>query len=815
MSNTVKKNSLFKKENIFSYISLALVFLAHIAILVFVLLTARYYALELNVAISAILFVFVILIIADIIVFVGVRYNDNILNTIASVIAVILLITSIGTSVYVSRLNSSIDNVLDNSGEEQFETIAGTFVSYKKTFNDISELAGKKVGILYETNVGTGSLGQEELSKKNIEPLYVQFSTMDDLLFGLIEEEVDASIFPSSYRQRYANDDEVDFDRYLGDLHDFYSFEKEVKTGDNIGKNIDLSSEPFNILLIGFAPETADNSYGLSDAIIIASVNPKEMRVSLTSIARDSYVPISCYGGAKDKINAARGNSRACLIDTVNELMDTDINLYMEVNFQGVVDIVDALGGIIIDNPVEFVGQSPSVNRGEMFVYVPAGQFNATGEQALAFVRERKHMPNGDFDRQQHQQEAILSIARKLIDLKDVNAALKVMEAAGNNISTNLSLNQLTGIFNYILNVKNYTGFKTSDVITIDNMRVTGYPSWTYNYSLHLPLWIYKLYNGSIAEARNHINQVLGKIDLNTIHQDEFHRFFTVYPYFPDTIYSETFDEPEVHEKMPDFVPLLTKYTYEEALAWAKSMGVTLNVTTINDGDSDFDSKLQGRIIDQSPKQGALVMENPVVYITRMGYESKEITVVCETYQEAIDFAKEANLNVKFVYEPNDGTHEIYELAYTEPAQGTTFEEGEFDTLIIHAYGCPKGQEFDNEGNCVIAHEHHWGEWEIITEPTCEGVGERKATCQDNPEHIVTEEIPALGHDWQVLEVIKEATCNEAGVTKYKCNRCEAEAEINVEASGHNFVDGICDRCGEADPNYTPPENNEDNQQSE
>ena len=760
-----KKVNKLGNKDISSYISIAIVLLAHISIFVFVLLSARYYALELGTILNALFFVFVLLVIIDIILVVGVRYKDILLKIISGVLAAILLIGATGISAYVYRLNNSIDNVLDNSGDEQFETIAGTFVSYKKSFNDISELAGKKVGVLYETTVGTGSLGQEELENKNVEPLYVQFSTMDDLLFGLIEEEIDAGIFPSSYRQRYAGDDEVDFERYLDDLKDFYSFEKEVKTSDNQSKNLDLSSQPFNILLIGFAPETADNSYGLSDAIIVATVNPRNMKVSLTSIARDSYVPITCYGGAKDKINSARGNSRACLIDTVNDLMDTDISLYMEVNFQGIVEIVDALGGVYINNPVEFVGQTPSATRGEMKVLVPAGHYVATGEQALAFARERHAMPNGDFDRQLHQQEVIRSIATRLIDLKDVNAALKVMEAAGNNMSTNLSLNQLTSIFSYILNVKNYSGFKTSDLISIDNMRVTGYPSWTYNYSLHLPLWIYKLYNGSIAEAQNHINDVLQNVDVAKIDQPSHQRFFTNFPYYPETLYSETFDEPQVHEKMPDFVPLLVNKPYADAVSWANSMGVSLSVNTIEDGQPGFDASLSGMVLDQSPRQGALVMENPVVYLEVMGREKVMITVDCSTYEDALAFADRYGLRKEIRFVNNDGNHNALELSYTEPQYGTVFEEGQYDTLYICIYSCPKDK-------------HTWGEWQE-TPCTQDSEGYRTRTCTT----CGATESETIGHDFEDKgQVEHEDAGTKYSCSKQVCKKCGREEIWNCTA---------------------------------
>ena len=776
----INKSKALNKFNSSSLITIILVILAHLLMLLFVLITSRYYALQLQSFLSAIGFVLIIFLILDIIFFISFKYSDNKLKIVSIIMSSILVVLLAIASFYVLRINKSVDDVLDNQGDEQFEKVAGTFVSYKKEFNDLNELSGKKVGILYESNEGTGSIGQEELKNKNVEPLIVQFNTMDDLLFGLVEEEIDAAIFPSSYRQRYANEEEVDFDRFLDDLHDFYSFEKEIKTGENQGQKIDISSEPFNILLIGFAPENADNSYGLSDTIMIATVNPKSMKVALTSIARDSFVPITCYNGAKDKINAARGNSRACLLDTVNDLMDTDINLYMEVNFQGVVDIVDALGGVSINNPVTFVGQTPSSKRGEMRVLVPEGNCVATGEQALAFARERHAMPNGDFDRQLHQQEVVKNIAKRLIELKDVNAALKVLEAAGNNISTNLSLTQLTGIFNYILNVKNYTGFQTSNLIEIDNMRVTGYPSWTYNYSLRLPLWIYKLYNGSITEAKNYINRVLGNIPEDEVlkSQERYHRFFVNFPYYPETIYSETFDEPQVHEKMPDFVPLLTNYSYEDALAWANSMGVSLSVTTINQGDSGFDANLQGRIIDQSPRQGALVMENPVVYITRMGFEKREITIDCTTYDEAIALANRYGLNTSVVFVANDGNHNPWDLSYTEPGYGTTLEEGTFDTLRIYVYGCPAGQELDENGACYV-HEHVWGDWEVVSQPTCTENGQERRICQTNNNHIDYREIPTSGHNMEfVNHIVLE---NGDQYDEYKCSVCGVVEQWNYQ----------------------------------
>ena len=63
----------------------------------------------------------------------------------------------------------------------------------------------------------------------------------------------------------------------------------------------------------------------------------------MMSIARDAYVPISCYGGTKDKINSGRSTSRACFIKTVEDYTGMTMDYYMEADYEAVVGVVDAI----------------------------------------------------------------------------------------------------------------------------------------------------------------------------------------------------------------------------------------------------------------------------------------------------------------------------------------------------------------------------------------------------------------------------------------------------------------------------------------
>ena len=94
---------------------------------------------------------------------------------------------------------------------------------------------------------------------------------------------------------------------------------------------------------------------------------------------------------------------------------------------------------------------------------------------------------------------------------------------------------------------------------------------------------------------------------------------------------------------------------------------------------------------------------------------------------------------------------------------------------------------------------HDWSEWETKTVATCDTKGEETRECSICHE-IETREIDSLGHDW-VAGTIHAPTCTKDGYTEYECSRCQEEKHDDVvEALGHNYVDGVCTRCGEEKP---------------
>ena len=668
--------------------SLVTTILAHIAVILFVVLARGYFNLELKIIICALIVIVCVLIIIDILLVYGINFKDVASRIVIIVLSVLMMVVGFGGSYYVSKVNKAVDNAIENTGTDQYETISGSFVYYSengtvkyKDLDSLKSASNLKVGVVFDDGIGVANAAQKLMEDEGIKATVTTYSSSEELLGNLIgngTDEIDVAVFPSSYRQRWLADEEVDYAQYLDHVYDFHKFEDKVKTGENKNANKDLYTDPFNILLIGFAPEDEAMTVGLADSIIVATVNPQTFTVSLTSIARDTYTKLACAPNSeRQKINAARAYSRQCLMDTVGELLDIDIDYYMEVNFLGVVEIVDALGGIVVNNPVEFVGQTASGIRGEFTVLVPAGEnVPCDGEMALAFARERHAMPNGDFDRQKHQQEVIARIAEKLLGMNDVNKALKVMEAAGKNFTTNLSLNQLTGIFSYIINHKNTIGIPTFNMIEMQNMRVTGYDSWYYSYIMRLPQWIYRLYNGSIQECKDRINDVMNNYVLTDIKQPSYMSFLIEYPYERPQYYSEYFNEEQVHEKMPDCYPLFVGKDLATAMSLAQAVGITLNIKYIEPDSPDYKESLDGQIIDQYPRQGALVEEYPTGSITVMGngdpnYVPEYTVENCNDEASCIAFAKSKGIiySVTSKYDANN--------AYKEGEITTNYKNGD------------------------------------------------------------------------------------------------------------------------------------------
>lgn len=681
------KKRRLSKQNIATLIAAAFLVLAHIAIVLAIIFSFRYYAVYPSLFGSIVCIIICLLIIIDIIFFVGFNHKDLTLKIVSFVLAVLMLIGGTVGSYLLAKTNKIVNNVLD-SNANKYETYSGVFVCYDKynRFNSIEDLKGKKVGMLVENTNGVSYIANNLLNDAKVDFAMVDYKTNAELMTALIDNDVDAVAITSAYRTIYSleRDENSPFAQYLDNLIDFNSFEQELKVDSN-RKAKNLSTDPFNVLLIGYSRTDIGSTVGLADSIILASINPQTYTVSMMSIARDSFVPIACYGGEYDKINSGRSTSRACFIETVENFIGQEIDYYMELDYLGLVQIVDTIGGITINNPVEFTLDG---------IYVPAGEgVFADGQMALQFCRERHHMPNGDFDRQQHQKEVIIQIAKKFINSGDITLALKAMDAASNWMSTDLTLNQLTTVFNLLLNTKNYTSLGTFSLVDFQTLRITGSGGIKYySYSMRLPLWVYLIYQGSYDESIGHMKEVLG--EYTNVKQTKNFEFSAINLYVRPKLYSESYSDKFMFtpDPMPPYWATLEGMTYSEAMKWASENGVSLSVKYINLGDSNYNVELQGLVVEQSVRHGALISEYPSGTITIMGEseidESKQVpNFVGESYSKFVKWYRTyigSNPYDHITFDTS-ASGEIGKVISQSVAPGTSIENMDSIKIVVKA----------------------------------------------------------------------------------------------------------------------------------
>lgn len=454
----------------------------------------RYASFSKNIFLAINIGVFAALLLLDLLVILMIRTKKIVLFVISTLV-VCLFLAAGGYGAYaINRVNSSVDNLTATTKEEN---VTASLVIYSGTsgdpITDITDLEGRKVGTAVETK--TAEIAQTKFTSEGINVTYETYNGYTDLLTALISGEVDCAVLPVTYQSQYAEDENLA--NYLPDTQSILDFSDMITSTGEAGADKDITKEPFTVLVTG-------ENEGLADAIILMSVNPVSMKVTMTSIARDSYVPISCYGSS-DKINAAHAASESCMVNTVENLMGIDIDYTIEFDFASVIKVVDAVGGVDVENDTPFYGQSWNTETDELEVVpVPyGGLVHMNGQEALGFVRERYAFADGDFARQRHQQAVIEDIISKIMESKDPNMFLDILDAAGSNMKTNFTVEQMTGFINYALQKakRYYNEGDIAGLFNFEQSRVYGYSANLWNNALQMDLWIYRLWNGSIEDC--------------------------------------------------------------------------------------------------------------------------------------------------------------------------------------------------------------------------------------------------------------------------------------------------------------------------
>lgn len=269
--------------------------------------------------------------------------------------------------------------------------------------------------------------------------------------------------------------------------------DRENSTSDLRDEAVDPMVDNVSILIIG-VDDSESRGYSetsRSDTLILATFNKADGDIKLLSIPRDSYV----YVPEVDyftKINHAHayGGAKAT-IETVEQFLNVPIDYYVRLDFDAFIEVVDTLGGIYYDVPFEIYEQD-SRDKQDAIHLLPGYQ-ELDGEQALALARTRKY--DNDIERGKRQQEIIKSVIKKAASPSTIFKLDDLLEAVGNNMTTNLTFN----------NIKSFVSYGLNQDLVIDSLSLEGDGG-----KMDDGLWYYHVFEESRMQVERELRSHLG-----------------------------------------------------------------------------------------------------------------------------------------------------------------------------------------------------------------------------------------------------------------------------------------------------------------
>ncbi|WP_036635295.1 LCP family protein [Paenibacillus massiliensis] len=212
-----------------------------------------------------------------------------------------------------------------------------------------------------------------------------------------------------------------------------------------------VQNEPFSVLLLGSDRRSYEKTRGRSDTVMFAAVRPKESRVLLVSVPRDTYVQIVGRDANKDGqydfdklAHAYAFGGEQMSIDTVEQLLSHKIDYYATINFQGIQDVVNAVGGVSLPITEDIENKNPN----HVKFKIEAGKPVYNGEEAMYYVRYRE---DSDFNRTKRQQIFLKALSDKVLNLSGITKVPELLDIMGDNFQTDMPPGSITDLGKQVL----------------------------------------------------------------------------------------------------------------------------------------------------------------------------------------------------------------------------------------------------------------------------------------------------------------------------------------------------------------------------
>lgn len=347
-----------------------------------------------------------------------------------SALSLIIIFILIFVSSYAMGTLDFLNNIIDTGYRSEKYSVYVLPGNYSK----IDELENKEIG-LYNLNDESGKKAIDKVSSK------ITFNALeyDDLQEGindLYSEDIDAILMSESYK-----DILIEQDSKYRELISVYSFDILTKQ-KVITSNVNITKDPFVVYISGIDTTGKINAKSRSDVNILVAINPNTGKILMLNTPRDYYVTLNSKK-AKDKLTHAGLYGVEESLHTLEDLYDVDISYYLRVNFTSFVTIVDKLGGITVDVPVNFCEQNSERDSGKQ-ICLKKGEQKLDGEEALALSRTRHTISGGDRGRIENQLLVLNAIFDKVTSPSILVKYNSLLNSLGSYVSTNMKSEEMT-----------------------------------------------------------------------------------------------------------------------------------------------------------------------------------------------------------------------------------------------------------------------------------------------------------------------------------------------------------------------------------
>ncbi len=552
--------------------------------------------------------------------------KKHITIAITTAITIILAIIFSFANYYISMVYTSISNI----GEKEYITYTTNLVVLNGTeinedsilgmINNSDDIEGNKLA--------KELIEKEELTKNEI----IEYSSYYEMISDLLNKEVDGIFLSSNYLTIFGGDFEG-----LENTSVAYSYSKEMENQDTTLTSNKKLDEPFTLLLMGVDSETDGlnaNAAFNGDTLMLITFNPHTLNATMFSIPRDTYVPIACNNNRHAKINSSAAYGTSCVIDTVEQLTDITIDYYVKINFKGVVDLVDALGGIEVDIEAPDFNYNHGVNCGGKFceqnsdrntsasgmIYLDPGLQTINGEAALAYARCRHLYLQSDIDRNRHQQQVVEAIAKKASSMENLTNLEDILNSITKNITTNMSTEQILSFYDVLKSMIS-NSLSEGSFLTIEK---------TYLEYYSLPVRLSN--NGGFTSAIGYYPGSLEAITklMKENLEIESHEMIKTFEFNANEEYTKKITGEGITtgtklETMPTFIGA----SVSEVEAWANSHNITLNTEFVDETDANYNASIApGLVANQSIANGILLnnVSSLTIYINNASTTIEEPT---------------------------------------------------------------------------------------------------------------------------------------------------------------------------------------------